>query len=209
MKRLKGMVPQLPLVMSMKPYDQQKAGRLTPDSFAEAYAKGMRQTVRFLQAKGASVDLAEELAQSAWARGWEAREQLNFEDRLLPWINTIAFHRLCNDRRQSARLSELPADLLDRRNHDTFTVLDVNLLLTHCSPLEQSLLTDRYVYGREMKEIAASKGLSEIAVRVRIHRCQRLLRTLAQQSGRRVKASVERLLSGLPDGEESQRMQAA
>ena len=196
--------------MSMKPYDQHQAGRLTLDSFAEAYLKGLHQTVRFLQAQGASVDLAEELAQSAWARGWEAREQLNFEDRLQPWINTIAFHRLCSDRRQSSRHSELPADVLDGRNPGPATALDVTLLLTHCSPLERSLLNDRYMYGRSMKEIAASKGLSEIAVRVRIHRCQRLLRTLAQQSGRPAKASVERLLSGLPDGlEESERMQVA
>lgn len=163
---------------------------LTAERFAGAYLKGMHQTVRFLLAKGAGRDLAEELAQAAWSRGWEARGQLQFEDRLLSWINTIAFHRLCSDRRQFARQAQLPADVLDWQHPDTTTAVDAKILLAHCSPLERALLLERYVNGREMKEIAASRGLSEIAVRVRIHRCQRALRNLAQRGLERNKEGV-------------------
>ncbi len=191
-------------------YEQRQAGPLTSDSFGEAYVNGVRHTIRFLLAKGADIDMAEELAQAAWVRGWEAREQLQSEDRLLPWINTIAFHWLCNDRRRFLRQSPLPADVLDWRNHDTTTTLDANMLLAHCSTLEKALLNDRYVDGREMKEIAASKGLSEIAVRVRIHRCQRALRVIAQRGGGQVKARVERWLNRLPDVlDEGEPLQAA
>ncbi len=50
------------------------------EAFAKEYVKGLRQTIRFLLSKGADIDLAEELAQAAWARGWEARKQLKLND---------------------------------------------------------------------------------------------------------------------------------
>lgn len=149
------------------------ASPLTIDAFADAYSKGFPLTVRFLLSKGANFDQAEELAQNAWVRGWEARAQLRLADRVLPWVNSIAYHRFCNDRRRAPAVeltdpatSGIPSD----------TAMDAGIVLKLCTPVEQGLLTQRYIQGMEVKEIAEARGLSEIAVRVRLHRCQRNLR---------------------------------
>jgi RNA polymerase sigma factor (sigma-70 family) len=155
---------------------------ITRECFADAYLKGYRMTVRFLLAKGANVDVAEELAQSAWARGWEAREQLQLEDRILPWVNSIAYHRFCNDQRR-ARHVEL-TEITDTKVPSAAMALDAEKLLNLCSPFDKTLLMQRYVDGMELKEIAAAQGLSEIAVRVRIHRCRCCLRSLVENGGR-------------------------
>ena len=154
---------------------QSETDSITPDAFAHAYMKGFRVTVRFLRSKGASIDAAEELAQTAWARGWEARAQLQIENRILPWINSIAYHRFCNDQRRLGRHSQL-IEVSDSRRPTSVDSLDAGILLNLCSPIEKKLLTQRYIEGLEMKEIAATQGLTEIAVRVRIHRCQCSLR---------------------------------
>src|ERR1700689_1197649 len=44
--------------------------------FAEAFEAGFSATRRFLLARGAPLEEAEEIAQAAWARGWEFRDQL-------------------------------------------------------------------------------------------------------------------------------------
>lgn len=149
---------------------------MTPDAFAAAYVKGFRLTVRFLLSKGATFDQAEEVAQTAWTRGWEARGQLQLEDRVLPWVNSIAYHRLCNDHRQASRTSELN-EIADGKSNSSASRVDAAILLNRCSPLDRELMVQRYIEGKEMKEIAATEGLSEIAVRVRIHRCQHSLRS--------------------------------
>jgi RNA polymerase sigma-70 factor (ECF subfamily) len=162
---------------------------MTPESFAAAYAKGFRLTVRFLLSKGASFDQAEEVAQTAWTRGWEARAQLLLEDRVLPWVNSIAYHRLCNDHRQSARTSELN-EIADARVSSSANRVDAAILLNRCSELDRELMVQRYIEGKEMKEIAASEGLSEIAVRVRIHRCQHNLRSSLRKPNEEVRGQV-------------------
>jgi len=155
---------------------QQTAGPMTPESFADAYVKGYRLTVRFLLSKGATLDQAEETAQTAWVRGWEARSQLQLENRVLPWVNSIAYHRLCNVHRGSVKNVEL-TEIADSRQPSAAHRVDADILLNRCSPLDRSLMEQRYLEGMDMKEIAARQGLSEIAVRVRIHRCQHTLRS--------------------------------
>ncbi len=160
-----------------QPFEQQQTATLTPDAFAQAYVTGLRQTTKFLISKGAALDLAEEVAQGAWVRGWEARDQLHLQDRLLPWVNTIAFHSLCTDHRRSVRYTEL-ADVADSRSPEPVAAIDAGILMNRCSPFEKALLTQRYVDGMDLKAIAETHGLSEIAVRLRIHRCQCGLRSL-------------------------------
>jgi DNA-directed RNA polymerase specialized sigma24 family protein len=159
-----------------QPLKQQQTATLTPSAFAQAYVKGLRQTTKFLISKGAALDLAEEVAQGAWVRGWEARDQLHLKDRLLPWVNTIAFHSLCADHRRSVRNIEL-TEVADGRSPEPVAALDAGILMKRCSPLEKVLLTQRYVAGMGLKAIALTHGLSEIAVRLRIHRCKCGLRS--------------------------------
>ena len=45
-------------------------------AYAEAFQNGFGATRRFLISRGAPLEEAEEIAQAAWARGWEYCEQL-------------------------------------------------------------------------------------------------------------------------------------
>jgi RNA polymerase sigma factor (sigma-70 family) len=171
------MASYLPFMLVMpQPDIQETSETISKEAFAEAYLRGYRSTVKFLLSKGASLDQAEETAQTAWVRGWEARGQLQLENRVLPWVNSIAYHRLCNTHRHTSRLIELP-ELADESTGDAPTCVDADRLLNRCSPLDRHLMVQRYFEGMDMKEIAARQGLSEIAVRVRIHRCQQNLRS--------------------------------
>ena len=179
------------------PSRQQQTAALTPDLFAQAYVNGFHQTTRFLLSKGASLDVAEEVAQGAWVRGWEARDQLQIQDRLLPWINTIAYHGLCTDHRRSERYSEL-TDLADSRSPEPIAALDSEILMNRCSAFEKALLTQRYVDGMALKAIAVTHGLSELAVRLRIHRCRRSLRSVAARDLRNTDRGYQQRRPGHP-----------
>ena len=157
--------------------DHEYRGLIAPESFAEAYANGFRLTVKFLLSKGASVDNAEELAQTAWVRGWEARSQLRIEERLLPWINSIAYRRFCSDRRVAVRQSVF-LDTTAANASAPGAVVDAKVLLNLCSRTDGTILKHRYLEGMDIAEIAVELGLTEGAVRVRIHRCQAWLRSL-------------------------------
>ena len=162
---------------------------MTRDAYSTAYQRGFSSTVRFLLAKGVILDEAEEVAQSAWVRGWEARDQLKDDDCVLPWVNSIAYRTLCNEKHRANRLQEL-SDICDQhKGPSTCTAkVDADKLMTYCSPLDRSLLIHRYAGGFDMQEIARRHGLSCVATRVRIHRTKLALRR--QLSGAPVKAAA-------------------
>jgi DNA-directed RNA polymerase specialized sigma24 family protein len=80
------------------------------ESYAANYETGFRSTIRLLLSRGLLIEDAEELAQAAWVRGWEAMHQLRSSGRVIPWINTIALNSMYNQqrrrRRHVARLDE-------------------------------------------------------------------------------------------------------
>jgi RNA polymerase sigma factor (sigma-70 family) len=147
-------------------------------AFAQAYATGFPMTIRFLISRGAKFELAEEVAQQAWVRGWEALAQLRSVHQTQSWVNSIAYHRLCNHRQRAPRnvpITEVP----DRREPAILASLDAALLLKGCTPAERALLEQRYVAGMNLAEIASEQGLTEMTVRLRIHRCHHRLRAVA------------------------------
>lgn len=150
---------------------------MTRDTYSEAYQRGFPSTVRFLLAKGVVLDEAEEVAQSAWVRGWEARDQLKDDDCVLPWVNSIAYRTLCNEKHRANRQQEL-TEVCDHCSGPAACTakVDADRLMTHCSPLDRSLLLHRYAGGFDMQEIARRHGLSCVGARVRIHRTKLALR---------------------------------
>src|SRR5258708_26973541 len=58
--------------------------------YAEAFQTGYSATRRFLLARGVPLEEAEEIAQAAWARGWEFRDQLRDPGLVSYWVNSIA-----------------------------------------------------------------------------------------------------------------------
>ena len=164
---------------------------MSHDFFSKAYQQGYRATVRFLLCKGALPDEAEETAQAAWTRGWEARAQLKSEDRILPWVNSIAYHALCTERRRRSRHGELK-EMPDKRPGPASCLaeIDVSRLMTLCSPLDRSLLLERFCHGHNMEDIAQRHQLSRVATRVRIHRSKISLRRHTQEKAAALRRQV-------------------
>ncbi len=154
---------------------EERDATITHESFAQAYRGGFGLTVRFLRSKGASPDQAEEVAQNAWTRGWEARHQLHEPHLVVPWVNTIAYHKLCSFNRRSGRYVAL-TEWAGADHESSSARPDARTMLSMCPPKDRALLVQRYFEGLDIREIAERQGLSEVAVRVRIHRCQNGLR---------------------------------
>ena len=65
-------------------------GAMQREDYATAFQTGYGATRRFLISRGAPKDEAEEIAQAAWARGWEYRDQLRDPGLVGFWVNSIA-----------------------------------------------------------------------------------------------------------------------
>jgi RNA polymerase sigma-70 factor (ECF subfamily) len=154
---------------------------MTQEFFSNAYQKGVNLTTRLLLAKGLSVEEAEEFAQSAWVRGWEARHQLREPARLMTWVNTIAIHKMYSAKRHGRREEELQ----DTHFYDPPPVtakIDVEKLLHRCSPLDRSLIDKYYSTGLSMDEIGQIHGMTGAGIRVRLHRARTALRRYAGET---------------------------
>src|SRR5580658_5633985 len=60
------------------------------NEYAQAFETGFPATRRFLLSRGAAIEEAEEIAQAAWVRGWEFRDQLRDPGLVGFWVNSIA-----------------------------------------------------------------------------------------------------------------------
>ena len=65
---------------------------ISAKTFAEAYRHAFHATQRFLRSFGYSLEIAEEMAQAAWAKAWQHRRQLRNPESVAPWVNSIALN---------------------------------------------------------------------------------------------------------------------
>jgi DNA-directed RNA polymerase specialized sigma24 family protein len=63
---------------------------ISEDEFSREYREGFLITFKYLLRMGAEHDLAEDLAQEAWARAWEKQCQWRGESKFSYWVLTIA-----------------------------------------------------------------------------------------------------------------------
>lgn len=153
---------------------------LTASQFAAAYRGYFHQTVNYLRASGSNAERAEELAQAAWARGWEFRDQLRDCTAVQSWVCAIARnlrHLDFRKARNTQNLTETTAII----QPDTRPLYLQQLLRPLPKP-DRSLLLATYVNGSTSHELGAELGISPVAVRVRVARA---------------KSSVRKYLSGL------------
>ena len=146
---------------------------MTSERFSEAFQKGFRYTTRYLQSRGASQDQAEEVAQAAWAKGWERLGQLREECVVGLWVNTIAL----NEFRRSIRRQSIyvPLDeVLGEVGVDS-AAIDAATILNRCRPRDQILFAHQ-LQGHTTEEIATLLGTSETAIRIRLLRARRAAR---------------------------------
>jgi RNA polymerase sigma factor (sigma-70 family) len=146
------------------------ARRLTGDEYGDAFTAGYSLTLRFLVSRGAALHDAEEIAQAAWAKGWECRGQLRNPSHVAVWVNSIAKNMLLNhyDRQQRTRSSDTEAT---RCGHSRIQdALEVGALLRKCKPKDRALLRLHYIEGYTTAEIAQAVGMTPTAIRLRLMR---------------------------------------
>lgn len=148
-------------------------GCIQPDEFAGAYDRGFLTTLRFLRSLGANEDIAEEIAQAAWTRGWQYRTQLTNPLLAGAWVNTIARNLYWNVRSLQQRFQELEDYAVPSNFVSSLEAAD---MMGSCSELESRLLTMFYIEGYTTMEIAERVGLCPATVRVRLMRIRRSLR---------------------------------
>lgn len=163
---------------------------LTAEEFGEAYSRRFIRTVKFLQARcsGLRPDQAEEIAQAAWARGWEYRESLRDRTLLPTWVNTIALNLFRSECRVAWRREELTYD--PSCMGPSLVGLQAEQALQACSARDAHLLRARFSLGYSTDELARSAGVGRIAIRVRISRARRQIRRRAASAEAKVREKL-------------------
>lgn len=161
-------------IVELEESPERRAERIREGAYAIAYAAGCQLTVRFLLRQGASIDNAEELAQAAWAKGWECLDQLRNPDVLHCWVNSIALNMY---RGACRRPKQVPfEDSASSSNLDLN--LDIERALEQLRDADRECFERRYIEGRGIREIAMQQHTSEGAVRIRLMRTRRRMRGL-------------------------------
>jgi DNA-directed RNA polymerase specialized sigma24 family protein len=153
------------------------------EEYGCAYQKWFPLTVRFLGSKGLSTDAAQEIAQAAWARGWEHRGQLHDAAFLLTWVNTIAlnlYRRSLQREPKFLAIRETPTG--PGLNWASF---DVPRILNGCTPADRAILRQHHLEERPIQEIARAHRCSETAIRIRLVRARRSARAHMRRPPRR------------------------
>ena len=142
------------------------------NDYANAFENGYSATRRFLLARGAPLEEAEEIAQAAWARGWEFRDQLRDPGLVSYWVNSIA-RNLFRARFRAPIQTEIEdgnaAYTLD------LDAIEVGRLLDRCPQRDRELL-EQSLEGYSAEEIARTEGITPTGIRVRMLRIRQTLR---------------------------------
>lgn len=162
---------------------------MTRDEYGQAYQKGFDLTVRLLLARGAPVDRAREVAQAAWARGWERLWQLRNGNLVFKWVNSIALNVHRSFLRREPPCQELP-QLRSEAGVD-FAAIDMARILSICCPRERALL-EQQMCGETAEEMARKQGITETAIRIRLLRARRAVRDRIERRAGRRKAVQEK-----------------
>ena len=161
---------------------------MTKENYGEAYTQGYVRTVRYLCSKGISAEFSQELAQSAWVRGWERIQQLRNDTMVLTWVNTIALNTYRNGLRNAPQMEPLKEYSCIAEDH--LASIDIQRILTRCAP-QQRKLFERYLDGATVQEIAEDEQASMTAIRLRLLRARRdVFRTLTRSDRRSAEVAL-------------------
>jgi DNA-directed RNA polymerase specialized sigma24 family protein len=141
--------------------------------YADAFQNGYSATRRFLLSRGAGLEEAEEIAQAAWARGWEYRDQLRDPSMVSFWVNSIA-RNLFRARFRTPPV--LPMEGVD----PSYTMsmedeIEVRRILDLCPKRDRALL-EKSLQGYSAEEMARDEGISSTGIRLRMLRIRQGIR---------------------------------
>ena len=155
---------------------------ITLAQFEAAYRSSFSRTVNRLAARGVSRETAEDLAQAAWARGWEYREQLRNPSLVSWWVGSIARNLLFiayRGRKPTEQLTETCATI-----SPDWKPLLVDRLLRDLPMADRDLLVETYAFGSTSYELGPKMGVSATAIRVRLNRLRKTLRGIVDGRGK-------------------------
>jgi DNA-directed RNA polymerase specialized sigma24 family protein len=155
---------------------------MTQEGYGQAYQRGFGSTVRLLRFRGASMNDAEDVAQTAWLRGWQKLDQLRNEETIVSWVNTIAINYHRRGIQTEPRYESLP-ELRGQIGID-LAPLDTARILRSCRPADR-MLFEQQLAGLTTKEIAEKQGASVTAIRIRFSRARRAVRATVASRGER------------------------
>ncbi len=115
---------------------------------------------------------AEEIAQAAWVRGWEYRDQLRDPGLVSFWVNSIARNLFRARFRAPAQTEIDDSSAVYTMDLDA---IEVGRLLDRCPHRDRQLL-ERSLQGYSAEEIARSEGITPTGIRVRLLRIRQSLR---------------------------------
>ena len=142
------------------------------NEYAEAFENGFPATRRFLLSRGAALEEAEEIAQAAWVRGWEYRDQLRDPGLVGFWVNSIARNLF---RAKFRAKAPVPIDGIDAPYTMNLEQIELRRLLDRCPRRDRELL-ERSLEGYSAEEIARDEGITSTGIRVRMLRIRQSLR---------------------------------
>src|ERR1700680_334546 len=153
---------------------------VSAEDFATVYTRAFPLTRKFLQSRGVQPDTASDLAQAAWARGWECRGQLRNHSALHTWVNTIAWNLFRNV--TSKNLHTIAPTSLDSASYDAPVKrkLLAQELLRHLHPDDRQLVHACFFLGSSDSDLARRFRTTRGAIRVRVHRTKQRLRTVVE-----------------------------
>ncbi len=147
--------------------------------YATAFQAGYGSTRRFLLARGVPLEEAEEIAQAAWVRGWEYREQLRDPGLVSFWVNSIA-RNLFRARFRGPQTAQL--DGTNATYQMDVEAIELRRMLESCSSKDRALL-ERSLAGYSAEEIARKEGITSTGIRVRLLRIRQNLRDKIRGGG--------------------------
>jgi len=142
------------------------------EEYGEAFESGYGATRRFLLAHGAPIEDAEEIAQAAWVRGWEYREQLRDAKMVNFWVNSIARNLFRARFRGPVRV---PIDGLNPSYTMDMGTLELHRMIERCPRRDRDLLKQT-LEGYSAEEISRDAGITPTGIRVRLLRIRQSLR---------------------------------
>jgi RNA polymerase sigma-70 factor (ECF subfamily) len=149
-------------------------------AFTQIVATHHTDLLRIAQVICGDVDMADDAAQAAWAIAWRRLGSLREPASLRPWLMSIAANearQMIRHRSRSKVREILVEDEGARFDASAAARLDLGRALAAIDPGDRQLLALRYISGLESAEIGREVGMSATAVRSRLARAIRRLRT--------------------------------
>jgi RNA polymerase sigma factor (sigma-70 family) len=156
-----------------------------PLPFEEIMQCHKREIMRYLLRLSSNPEDAADLFQETWLRAYRAYPRLEPDDRVRPWLYTIASNLWRNRMRDSARHArvlvpndkQLPAaDAKDHHENDGYAAVHLRELIAALPAKQQQALHLRYFAGLDYAEIANAIDCSEESARANVSQAMRKLK---------------------------------